>query len=187
MKTLGVIEKIHRNVALLVVGLLCLSVSQAQASPFGQGVFGADVPFGSATSIAVNLGGDVSLDLVPTGPNTLAASSSHTLTVTSTDVVGYRLYSRALSNSNLVNGAYSIPASANSSPAALTDNTWGYNTDGSGNFVGISTQNALIKDADGPHKNGDDTIVTYGVVANTTKEAGNYTTSVIYTVVAKNQ
>lgn len=187
MRMLGAIVQSYRSAMLLIIGLLCLSVAQAEASPFGQGVFGADVPFGSATSIAVNLGGDVSLDLAPTGPNTLGASSSHTLTVTSTDVVGYRLYSRALTSSSLVNGAYSIPASANGSPAALADNTWGYNTDGSANFVGISTQNALIKDVDGPYKNGDDTIVTYGVVANTTKEAGNYTTSVVYTVVAKNQ
>lgn len=184
---MGLAGQINRSVALLVMGLVMLSVSQVSASPFGQGKFGEDVPFGSATSLAVNLGGDVSLALTPSGPNTLSASSSHTLTVTSTDVVGYKLYSRALSSSNLASGAYSIPASANVSPSSLADNTWGYNTDGSANFVGISTQNALVKDADGPFKNGDDTEVTYGVTANTTKEAGDYTTTVVYTVVAKNQ
>jgi hypothetical protein len=175
-----------------LVGLCCVFSlgfsSWAHASPFGQGVFGADVPFGAVTSIAVNLGGNVSLSLTPDSPTTLKATASQTITITSTDVVGYRIYGRALSNANLVNGAATIAASGNSSPAALALNTWGYNTTGSTtNFMGFTTQNALIKDADGPYKNGDNTTVTYGVYTDTTKDAGTYQTQVVYTVVAENQ
>lgn len=168
--------------ALLVIAPL------THASPFGQGVFGADVPFGSVTSIAVNLGGNVSLSLTPDSPTTMKATASQAITVTSTDVVGYKLYARAASSANLVNGSAVIAASGNSTPAALAINTWGYNTTGSTtNFMGMTTQNALVKDADGPYKNGDTTTLTYGVYADTTKDAGTYQTQVVYTVVAENQ
>jgi hypothetical protein len=162
--------------------------SLVSASPFGQGVFGADVPFGSITSIAVNLGGNVSLALSPDSPSTLKAGAVQTITVTSTDVVGYKLYARAITTPDLVNGPNTISASGNSTPAPLSLNTWGYNTTGSTtNFVGLTTTNALIKDADGPYKNGDNTTINYGVYTDITKESGVYETQVVYTIVAENQ
>jgi hypothetical protein len=170
-----------------VVFFSCFLLQQpASASPFGQGVFGADVPFGSLTSMSIALGGNVSLNLVPSGGN-FTGSGSHTVTVTSNDVVGYRLYVYSPSGTSMTNGANSIPASANSTPAALAANTWGYNTNGSSNYVGMLTTPSVIKDANGPYKSGDNTTVTYGATTDITKGAGSYTVGVVYTAVSKSQ
>lgn len=153
------------------------------AAPFGEGKFGADIPFGSLTSLAIALGGNVSFSLTPSG-NNFSATGSHTITVTSTDPVGYKLYARSLSSTNMTSGSDTIAASVNGSPAPLAVNSWGYNIDGSSNFLGMSTVPALLKDAIGPYKNGDNTTVTYGVLTDITKGAGDYTTSVVYTAVS---
>lgn len=175
-----------RAMALAAV-LLALGALQgsAAASPFGHGVFGADVPFGSATSLSIALGSNVSLTMAPSG-GTFSGTGSHIVTVTSTDVVGYKLYVHALSSSDMTNGAATIPASGNGSAAPLSTNSWGYNTDGSANFLGMGTTSALLKDATGPYKNGDATTITYGAKADITKAAGDYTVSVVYTAVATN-
>ena len=182
--------KFIRKPRILIVTLTCLVLvglpATVSASPFGQGVFGADVPFGSMTSLGINLGGDVSMTLAPSGPN-LAGTGSHVITITSTDVVGYQLFARSSSSTNMVNGSATIPASSNSSPAALSVNTWGYNTDGSSNFIGMTPTPFLIKDTSGPAKTGDNTTVTYGALTDTAQAAGQYTTAVTYTVVAENQ
>lgn len=115
-------------------------------------------------------------------------SDSHTITVTHNDVVGYDLYAHTAGSTDMVNGSYTIPASSNSSPAALAVNSWGFNTTGSStNFQGMLSTNTLIKDANGPHTTGDNTTVTYGAKTSTTKEAGNYSVNVVYIVVAENQ
>jgi hypothetical protein len=160
--------------------------SVAFASGFGQGVFGADVPFGSLTSISIALGGNVSIPLSPSGA-TFVGSASHTVTVTSLDVVGYMLYAHPTTSTNMTNGSATIPVSGNSSAGALSTGTWGYNTDGSTtDFLGMPLAGALLKDAAGPFKNGDPTSVTYGAVASNTQAAGNYSVDITYTVVAKN-
>ena len=160
--------------------------SAAFASGFGEGVFGANVPFGSATSISIALGGDVSISLSPSGA-TFVGNGSHTLTVTSTDVVGYMLYARPTSGTDMVNNSATIPASGNSSAGPLATGTWGYNTTGStSDFLGLPATGALLKDAIGPFKNGDNTTVTYGAVTSNTQPAGSYAIAITYTVVAKN-
>src|SRR5690349_12793117 len=100
-----------------VISIL-LPFSTTYASPFGQGVFGANVPFGSMTSISINLGDDVALTLAPSGGN-FSGSNSHTVTVTSTDVVGYYLYAHATGSTNMTSGSATIPASSNSSANPL--------------------------------------------------------------------
>lgn len=85
------------------------------------------------------------------------------------------------------NGTETIPASSNTNPAPLAINTWGYNTDGSSDYVGILTTPSLIKDANGPHADGDDTDVYYGVYVDSTKPASDYNAEVVYTVTAKYQ
>lgn len=175
-----------RPILLLLVGIFCASFSATvAASPFGEGVFGANVPFGSATSMSIALGGNVSLNLTPSGSN-FTGSGSHTITVTSTDVVGYKLYVYSPGSTTMTYGGETIPASGNGSPAALAVNTWGYNTNGSANYLGMLTVPTLIKDATGPFKTGDNTTVTYGVLTDITKGAGTYNISVVYTTVAKN-
>lgn len=171
--------------ALLLCGLLgVLSFApSASASPFGQGVFGEHVPFGSITSLTIALGGNVTLNLVPSGA-TLVGSGSHTITVTSTDVVGYNLYAYSTGSTAMTSGSDTIPASSNTSAGPLATNTWGYNTDASANYVGMTTLPVLLKNAIGPYESGDNTTVTYGVLTDITKGNGSYTTTVTYTVVA---
>lgn len=156
------------------------------ASPFGQGTFGAQVPFGSVTSLSIALGGNVSLNLTPSGQN-FSATGSHTITVTSTDVAGYNLYAYSSGSTAMTNGSSTIPASGNGSAAPLALNTWGYNTDGSSNFMGMTTTPALIKSTTGPFESGDNTTVTYGVLTSIITGAGNYNVSVVYTAVAKSE
>ncbi len=179
-----------RGVRLLPVAIIflcCLILQQSvSASPFGQGLFGADVPFGSGTSMSITLGGDVSFNLTPSGQN-FTGTGSHIVTVTSTDVVGYKLYAYSPNGTDMTNGSETIPASGNGSAAPLSVNSWGYNTDASSNFVGMLTTPSLIKDADGPFKNGDNTTITYGVLTNITKGAGAYAISPVYTLVAESQ
>lgn len=176
------------RVLLVVAGLCALwqFAPSAGASPFGQGVFGADVPFGSLTSLTIALGGDATMDVTPSG-GSFVGGGSHTLTVTSTDVVGYSLYVYAAGSTSMTSGSSTIPASGNSSAAPLADNTWGYNITGSTtDFLGITNTPVLVKTATGPYKSGDDTTVTYGLLVNGTKSEGTYSVAVTYTAVALN-
>jgi hypothetical protein len=157
------------------------------ASPFGQGKFGADVPFGSATSLAINLGGNVSINLAPDGSN-YSGAGSHIVTVTSTDVVGYTLYVHTTGSTDMSSGSASIAASANSVAGPLAVGTWGYNTTGSTtNFLGMASTSSILKESNGPFKNGDPTTITYGALAGGTQPAGNYSIAVTYTAVARDQ
>jgi hypothetical protein len=174
-----------------IVGLATIISSlvsfTSYASPFGHGVFSADVPFGSMTSISINLGGNVALTLAPSGGN-FSGSNSHTVTVTSTDVVGYYLYAHTTNSTNMTSGSATISASNNSSANPLSVGTWGYNTSGSStNFLGMNATSVQLKDATGPFKNGDPTTVTYGALVSNTQAAGNYSVAMTYTAVAKNQ
>jgi len=172
-----------RVIRLVQLGLAiacCAALQQTVlASPFGEGVFGADVPFGGATSLSIALGGNVSFSLTPSGAN-FTGTGSHTITVTSTDVVGYKLYVYSTAGTTMANGSDTIPASSNTSPGPLAVNSWGYNTDGSSNFVGMTTVPAVIKTATGPFKSGDNTTVTYGVLTDIAKSSGAYTATVTY-------
>lgn len=178
----------RKSVAFItLLGMCTLLSSTAHASPFGQGVFGADVPFGSATSIAVDLGGDVELALAPDGSN-FSGTASHIVTVTSTDVVGYYLYAHTNGGTNMASGSATIAASSNSIPGPLAIGTWGYNLTGStSDFLGLGTTSTLLVDANGPYKNGAPTTVTYGALVSPAQESGTYSAAVTYTAVAKNQ
>ena len=189
ISTMKAVNTLHKNIFLfviLVILYVSLVLTHLQASPYGAGVYNADVPYGGETSLAITTGGNVSIQLTPTEAGTLGTASND-VTVTSTDVVGYKLYISSLTSSNMTNGAATIPASANVTPASLANNTWGYNTDASANFIGSTTTETLIKDAPGPYSSGDVTTVTYGVKVDQGKPAGNYTTTVVYTAVPQTQ
>ncbi|HSX05829.1 MAG TPA: hypothetical protein VLF69_05140 [Candidatus Saccharimonadales bacterium] len=182
-----VFDKLFRPLAVVCGVLVWLSIVPAvAASPFGQGKFGAQVPFGSLTSLTISLGSNVSMSLAPSG-STFVGNGSHTLTVTSTDVEGYSLYIYGASGTSMSNGTSTIPASSNTSAGALSTNTWGYNTDGSTNFIGLTSTPVLLKTATGPYESGDNTTVTYGAITDITKTNGDYTVTVTYTAVALNQ
>lgn len=178
-------DKLFRPLVVACLGFGVLSIApNVAASPFGEGVFGAHVPFGSVTSLAISLGGNASLNLAPNGSN-FVGSGSHTITVTSTDVVGYSLYIYAAGSTTMSGSGSTIAASSNGSAAPLAVNTWGYNTNGSSNYLGLTTTPTLLKTANGPYENGDNTTVTYGVLTDVTKPEGNYTVTVTYTAVAQ--
>lgn len=176
------------HIALTAITLVITMMAQqpVAASPFGQGVFGADVPFGGATSMSIALGSNVNFTLSAASFPSISGSGSHTITVTSTDVVGYTLYVYAPAGTSLVNGASTIPASGNTTAGPLSNNTWGYNTNGSSNYVGVTTTPIAFKTGIGPFKTGDNTTVTYGVLTDFQKRPSDYTATVVYTAVALN-
>ncbi len=162
------------------------------AQPYGVGKYGANVPYGSQTSLTISTSGNVPIPITPTPTGTLELDGSDgyevetgtsAVTVTSSDVVGYKLYIKSVNTTNLVNGGVNIAASGSSSPAELGVNTWGYNTDASNNFVGTTLADVLIKTGTGPHTSGDVTNVTFGVKIDNAKPAGNYSNVVEYTAV----
>lgn len=170
-------------VSCMTISAIALLVDlTAAAAPYGRGVYNADVPYGSQTSLSISAGSSVNLSLNPSTSGTLA-SASGMVTVYSTDVVGYKLYLRAIGSTSMVQGAYTIPASGNSTPGALAVNTWGFNTNGSADFIGAKTTDLLLKDADGPFGSGDSTQVTYGLRLDRSKPAGAYSASIMYSAV----
>lgn len=173
-----------RSALRLISGLLCVVLAMplsVHAQPYGRGTYGTNVPYGSQTSLAISTSGDVIIQITP-DDNAVLGTADNVITVTSTDVVGYSLYVRALSSSDMANGPAILPASSNTSPGTLATNTWGYNISGSGtNFVGMTTSNELMKTTSGPFTGGDVTTVKYGVKIDNTKPAGNYVTTVMYT------
>lgn len=170
--------------ATLTTVWLALPSSLVSAQPFGKGVYGADVPFGSLTTLSIGLSNTVGMTLTPSGAN-LYGTGSHVVTITSLDVVGYELYTHNPADTSMSNGTDTIAASGNTTGAPLAINTWGYNIDGSSHFVGLTTSQELLRNEDGPFKNGDDTTVTYGALVDKTKSSGTYTVDITYTAIGK--
>jgi len=83
----------------------------------------------------------------------------------------------------MASGTSTIPTSSNSVAGALSVNTWGFNTDGSTNFIGMSLADSLIHSLVGPATAGDTTSITYGVKVDNAKQSGNYQVSILYTAV----
>ncbi len=165
---------------LIIIGIL--SPSACLAQPYGKGIYNENIPYGSQTSLSITTSGNVSIQVTPTAEGTLATGASN-VTVTSTDVMGYKLYIRSLTDTSMNNLGATLLASANSSPAALLVNTWGYNTDASTNFIGLTLDDTLIRSVSAPAPSGDVTTITYGVKVDMEKPAGNYEATVIYTAV----
>lgn len=154
------------------------------AQPYGQGKYSANVPYGSQTQLSINTSGDLAMSINPSSGSTLGTTSG-TVTVTSSDVSGYSLYARANGSSSMINGSAVLGASSNVSAGALAVNTWGYNLDASTNFLGLTTSDSLLKTTSAPATTGDTTTVTYGVKIDTSKPAGAYTSSVLYTAIPR--
>jgi len=164
----------------IFLSLTCSSISLAQ--PYGKGIYNSDIPYGNQTSLTISTDGNVSISITPTTNGTTATGTS-SVTVTSTDIMGYKLYIRGLDSTNMNNLGDLLPASLNSFPATLATNTWGYNLDASGNFTGIKLTDTLIHSISTPAKNSDITNITYGAKIDLAKPAGNYTTTIVYTAV----
>jgi hypothetical protein len=169
-------------ISLSIFITIFFSPLSSYAQPYGKGTYNINLPYGNLTSLSITTSGNVSIPITPTSSGVLATGNS-AVTVTSTDVTGYKLYIRALNSTNMNNLGALLPNSINSSPAPLAVNSWGYNTDATGNFVGITLTDALIRSVTVPVPTGSITTVTYGMKLDLAKPAGNYTTSVVYTAV----
>lgn len=176
----------HITVAVALTVTAALWQQVAVAQPFGVGKYGADVPFGSQTSISIGLSNSsADIAMTPSG-GTFSGTDGHTVTVTSLDVVGYDLYINGTTTANMSNGTDTIPASSNTVAAPLSTNTWGFNTTGSTtNFIGMTTSQKLIASGTGPFKNGSPTTVTYGALIDITKSSGTYNVGVTYTAIGR--
>lgn len=180
---ISIIMKYKFILACLSIGAIAFIVDfTSYASPYGMGIYNASVPYGSQTSLSISAQTNVGLSLNPAASGTLATSTG-TVTVYSTDVVGFRLYVRSIGSTNLLQGAQTIAASANVTPASLAVNTWGFNIDASANFRGVQLTDILLKDMTGPYASGDVTTVTYGLYLDRSKPAGSYSTNVMYSAV----
>lgn len=166
---------------IIIVIFFTSSISYAQ--PYGKGVYGSNVPYGNQTSLSIATNGNVTIPIVPATGGVLATGIS-TITVTSTDVKGYKLYIRALGStamrylSNYINTKASYEGCS-----SLGIMNWGYNTDGSVNFCGASLTDALIKSTATAQPSGEVTTVTYGINLDLRSAPGNYTVSIVYTAV----
>lgn len=157
------------------------TITVCWAQPYGKGLYNENVPYGNQTALSITTSGDINIPITPTTSGVQSTGFS-SIVVSSTDVKGYKLYIRALDSTNMDNLGATLPTSSNATPAALAINTWGYNTDASNNFVGISTSDTLIRSITTPISNSI-TNVTYGIKIDLAKPAGNYTSTVVYTAV----
>lgn len=172
-----------KKITLLISIFLCILLpSICIAQPYGKGIYNENVPYGSQTSLSIATSSNISVQVTPTDEGTLATGNSN-VTITSTDVMGYKLYIKALNSTSMDNLGSLLPASNNTSPAPLDINTWGYNTDASIDFTGLTLDDILIRSVTGPTSGGDITTVTYGIRVDMEKPAGNYVATVIYTAV----
>ena len=154
--------------------------STSYAAPYGKGVYGI-ITYGAETSLTIDVGANVNISITPTESGVLA-KQANTVNVTSTDATGCKLYIRALTSTDMNNLGALIPASANVVMAPLAINTWGYNIDGSNDFIGITLTDTLFKSITGPII-ASITSVTHGVKLNLEKPAGKYVASVVFTAV----
>jgi hypothetical protein len=167
--------------SLIIAVMVVTSVAPlVSAQPYGKGLYNEDVPYGNQTSLSIATSGNLTVPVTPTVSGTLA-TGNNTVTVTTTDVKGYKLYIRALSSTTMVNYTGTLPASGNGTLNPLVINTWGYNTDASSNFVGMSLSDVLIRTTNSPRKSGEATVVKYGMYLDFVKPAGNYSTDIVYT------
>lgn len=185
--------KIRHIVLTTMLAALLLFVQSAapvQAARFGQGIYSpVGTKFGEQTSLTINVGGNVSVnEATSSGATTFAGQGSHTIQVTTNDVVGYQLYVYSPTSTNMTEATgLTIPASANLTAAALASNTWGYNIDGSTNYLGMTTSPKLLKSDPGVHPSVVSTNVYYGVKTDLVQGAGIYKINVIYTAISNNE
>jgi hypothetical protein len=195
----------HLKIAALALLMTILAISTAAVVSADT----ASTTISSAISSVISLlttNGTVNVDVIPTGAGAQTIASD-TVTVSTNDSSGYALeLAETGASSDLVSGSNTIPTSSGSqtTPVAMSVNTWGYRVDGVGGFgTGpTSSQNSAaisgsikfaavpataspntLKTTSGTASN-DTTTVWYGVAADTSQPSGTYTNSVTYTATA---
>jgi hypothetical protein len=166
----------------IAISIVFFAAPFASAQPYGKGLYGI-VQYGDETSLSIATDGNVTIpSITPVTGGTLATGTS-VVTVTSTDVKGFILYVRSLTSTDMDNFGAIVPTTPNSVPGTLVPNYWGYNTDGSSNYVHMTLSDVLIKTVTTPAPTGNVTTFKYGINIDLSKPAGNYSTSVVYTAV----
>jgi hypothetical protein len=193
-----------RILPLIIMAYVIIAASvSVQAANFGTGTFGS-CQFGTC-SISLTSSGAVNLDVVPT-PAGSCTIQSDTVSVLTDNSNGFSLsLSSTDSNTNLVSGAHTIPATGAdfTTPVAMAANTWGYRIDGASSFgtgpttaatnTGISaakyagikssTSMETIVSTTTAANPAVDTKVWYAVCANTSVSNGTYSVQALYTAV----
>lgn len=182
-----------------------MAVPSATASTFGSGTFGS-CQFGSC-SISLATDGLVTLDVTPDPVGSCTVQNDE-VSVLTDNSNGYTLsLSSQVTSTDLTYLSNSIPASTagQASPQTLPNNRWGYRVDDFGNFGAGPTSSQTnapapsttfagilpIEDASGiiattstAANPAVETLVWYGVCADTDTISGLYTATALYTAIA---
>lgn len=188
-------------VALLATPIVVFAANDA----YGDGEYGECTY--DACGITVSSNGTVNINVI-IGASTTCTNQSDTVGVTTDSSTGYTLsLNDSTTNSNLHgSGATVIPTSSStqSSPSALSANTWGYRVDDIGGFgagptsassnvaptsttfaaIPISSAGGdTLATSSSPADPTVNTSVWYGICVNATIPADTYTSTVVYTAV----
>ncbi len=189
----------------LLTGLLMLvSPGSSQAINYDRGTYGSCQY--DTCSISITSNGNVDLDVTPTASGKCTIQND-TVGVLTDNSAGFLLtVANNYPDSALTNGSETISTHSGTyaSPSALALGSWGYRIDNNGSFgagptsaesnanpgsltfAGMpnsgQTADSLVQTSV-PANPAVDTVVWYGVCANTSVTAGSYATDVTYTAV----
>lgn len=191
-------------IGLLMVGVPVALADTTDSTVYGSGNYG-DCDYGACT-ITLSSGGATTLNVAPT-PAGKCTVQSDTASVLTDSTSGYNLtMTTSTTNNAMTSTGGSIPAASGTaaSPTTLSMNAWGYRVDslagfGAGptssqnngsipsvSFAGIPPSNLAgtqVASSSGPANPAVATTVWYGLCADSSIPAGNYSTTVTYTAV----
>ena len=191
-------------VGLLVAGAPITLADTTDSTVYGSGNYG-DCDYGSCT-ITLSSGGTTTLNVAPT-PAGKCTVQSDTASVLTDSTAGYSLTMTTSTTNNAMtsaSGSISAASGTAASPAILSMNTWGYRVDslagfGTGptsaqnngsipsvSFAGVPPSNLAatqVASSGGPANPAATTTVWYGLCADSSVPAGNYSVTVTYTAV----
>ena len=190
-----------KNLSRTALGVGALGLALLPVASYAATASTSNIQISAAigSAISINTPTAVAVSLTPTSGGPVSIGS-HTVTVSTNNGSGYNL---TLKDSDatltLASGGNSIAASAGTfaAPVALAMNTYGYAITGapfagsytvandvaydSGKlFAGITASNVQLKSTSSTASN-DNTVVYWGVRADSTKPNGTYTNNVVYT------
>jgi hypothetical protein len=198
---------IVKKAALLGLALLTLvaiPALPAMAIEYGSGTYG-ECQYGSC-SISISSNGTVAVNVTPASGGSCTIQKD-VVSVFTDNSAGYNLtLANSSTNTALLKGGSSIASTTatQTSPLALTTNTWGYRVDsvggfgagptsaqtniaiGSTVFAGVPASSGTANTVANTAVPADPAVTTnvwYGVCANTSVASGIYTTQVTYTAV----
>jgi hypothetical protein len=203
-------KQIHKPKAQLLILFVALVLLASPAVVFAANDAYSDGEYSECAydNCGLTLSSDGTVNInVTVGSSTTCTTQSDSVGVTTDSSTGYTLtLNDSTTSSSLVHSATTIPTSSSSqsSPSALSTNTWGYRVDGVGGFgsgptsaisnaapsgttfagIPISTATGdTLATSTGPADPTVTTTVWYGICVNSTVPANTYSSSVVYTAV----